>query len=426
MKLRHAGLCFAAVWLAGNSLAAATNPVSVATSSSSRQFTAYASSPLVSSALCAYAERIKHEWLRRLDSPDRWRDAIVFVVRDRQAGLTNAPVLAAEMFRFESRLKYQLTIVVPPVPDDATLAAAIIELLSAEAANRSQPLPRDASYVGAPIPVWFSEGLAQSILGQPDRLLGWVRRDASGPRPMTAMELMRVTAVPGDAADRAFYRAQAWLLVESLLRLPNGPAKMQRWLTELGATKMFARAFERVYGDDFPDTATLEKWWSMAQTRAQEMTVAGNLTAAETARRLNAVLAVEVEPRPAFGELWRYHEQPWLDRALREKLVALQALSAYGHPMYRPVMARYTAAIEQLLDRKLNRFRRAAAEAGRFRRDTDQQVRRIQEALDRAERTYAEADTNEFAGFFRALERVEKFEKQRRNPISDYLDQFER
>ncbi len=426
MKLRRAALCYAVALLAGHGLALATNRVPVAVSSSSRQFTAYAPDALVSSALCAYAERIKHEWLRQLDLPDRWRDAIVFVVRNREAGLTNAPVLTAELFRFGSQLKYQLTVVIPPSPDDATLAAAIIELLSAEVANRSQPLPRDAPYVGAPIPVWLSEGFAQSIVSRPDRLLGWVQRDASGPRPMSAMELMRVTAVPGDATERAFYRAQAWLLVESLLRLPDGAAKMQQLLAELGATKMFARAFERVYGGDFPDTPTLEKWWSLQQTRARETTVAGNLTAAETARRLDAALTVEVEPRPAFGELWRYYEQPWLDRELRQKLVALQALSAYGHPMYRPVIAQYSGAIEQLLQRKLNRFRRAAAEADRQRRATDQQLRRIQETLDRAERAYGAAETNGFENFFRALDRLQQFQQQRRDPIRDYLDQFER
>jgi hypothetical protein len=426
MKLRRAGFCFAVALLTGPGLALATGREPVAVSSSSRQFIASAPDPLVSSALCAYAERIKHEWLRRLELPDRWRDTIVFVVRLRDAGLTNAPVLTAEMFRFGSQLKYQLRIVIPPAPDDATLAAAIIELLSAEVANRDRPLPPDAPYVGAPIPVWFSEGFAQSVVNSPDQLLDRAQRDASGPRPMSAMELMRVTTLPGDAAGRAAYRSQAWLLVESLLRLPEGASKMQRLLAELGATKMFARAFERVYGGDFPDTPALEKWWSIQQTRLQQTTAAGNLAAADTARRLDAILAVAVEPRPAFGDLWRYYEQPWLDRALREQLVALQALHAYAHPMYRPVIARYTDAIEQLLQRKLNRFRRAAAEADRQRRATDQQLRRIQETLDRAERAWAAANPNEFESFFRALDRLRKFEQQRRNPISDYLDRFDR
>ena len=50
----------------------------------------------------------------------------------------------------------------------------------------------------------------------------------------------------------------------------------------------------------------------------------------------------------------------------------------------------------------------------------------IREALDRAEHKYVPAGTNEFAGFFHELDRLEKLDQQRHNPISDYLDQFDK
>ena len=426
MKSRRAWWWLAAALLAaGGAHAAVTNRVLVTTVSSSREFIVHAPNALVSSALCAYAERIKHEWLQRLDTQDAWRDVIVFVIREREDSLANAPVLMAELFQVEPRLKYQLTFVVPPAPDDATLVAAIVGLLCAEAANRDQPRPRDVPYIGAPIPVWLAEGIAQSILGRPDQLLAVVCRSASGSRPQTAMELMRVMQIPGDAADRSLYRANAWLLVEGLLRLPNGTRKLQQLLAELGATKTFARAFESVYGSEFPDTPALEKWWSDQQTRARETSVAANFTAADTARRLDGLLTVEAEPHPAFDQLWRYYEQPWLKPWLRDRSISLEVLNAYGQTLYRPVVAKYAEAITQLLDQKLNRFRRAAREAARLRSAVDQKGRQIRDTLDRAERTYSTGGTNEYQDFFRTLDRLQKFEQQRRNPISDYLDQFD-
>ena len=415
-----------AVLAVGNARAATTNQVPVTTVSSSREFIVRAPNALISSALCAYAERIKYEWLQRLDATDAWRDAIVFVVHERENNLTNAPVLAAEMFQVEPRLRYQLTFVVPPAPDDATLVAAIVELLCAEVANRDQPRPRDAPYIGAPIPVWLVEGLAQSIIGRPDQLLAVVSRSASGSRPQSAMELMGVTRLPGNAADRALYRANAWLLVESLLRLPNGTHKLQRLLTELGATKIFTRAFESVFDSDFPDTAALEKWWSDQQTRARETIVAANYTTADTARRIEELLTVGAEPHPAFEQLWRYYEQPWLKPWLRDLAAGLEVLKTYGNPLYRPVAAKYAVAVRQLLDRKLNQFRRTAQEAAQLRIAADQKVQQIRDVLDRAERAYSAGGTNEYRDFFRTLDRLQKFEQQRRNPISDYLDQFDK
>jgi hypothetical protein len=405
--------------------AAGANPV-ITSTSVSRQFTALATNAMVSAALCTYAERIKTEWLNRLDMRDTWRDPILLVVRSREGDRSNAPVLMAEIFQTEVHFKYQLTFVVPPGPDAPTFTAAIVELLCAEAANRDQPRATSGSYLSAPIPVWLSEGLAQSILGRPDELLAVTRRSASGLRPQTAMELMGAAQPPGDPASRALYRANAWLLTRSFMRLPNGTRKMQELLTELGATKTFTRAFDKVYGNDFPDTATLEDWWSNQLTHVRETIVAENYTLADTAHRLDALLTVEVEPHPQFGELWHYYDHPWLAQWLRDRLPAMEALNGYGHPVYRPIVTEYAEAMRQLLDRKINRFRRAAGEAAQLRTNLDRLARQIHETLDRIESRNGGGDTNQFVEFFHTLERLEKFEKQRRDPIGDYLDQFDK
>jgi hypothetical protein len=416
----------AAVLVVATSRAAETNSVLVATTSSSREFVVYAANVRVSSVLCAFAEQIKRQWLQRLELTDGWRDPIVIVVQNRQPGLSDAPVLTGDMIRTEVHTRYRLTLVVPPAPDDDTLVAAIVELLCAELANRGQPRQPGAEQLAAPVPVWLSEGLAQSILGQTDRLLAIARRSASGVRPQTAMELMRITRLPADTADRGLYRANAWLLSEALLRLPSGPQKMQQFLSELGAAKVFASAFQKVYGEDFPDTAALENWWAAQLKLACESMVAANLSATETALRLDTILTVEVQSRPAFDQLWRYYDQAWLRPILLEKLTGLQALNIYGHPLYRPVVAKYSEAIQQLLGQNITRFRRGVREADQRRKIVDEQVRQIRDAVNRAERTYVKVETNEFAGFFRTLDQLQRFEQQRRDPISDYLDQFDK
>lgn len=396
--------------LAGNLFAADTNQTLVSTTSASRQFTVHASSATVSAALCAFAENIKRDWLQQLALADAWRDPIVFIVREPGS----SPVVRMDVFQVEPRLKYQITCI-PPL-DEATLAAATVRGLCAEIANRDQPRSRRAAYVTAPIPLWLAEGLAQLSIGRPDQLISVLRRSASGGRPQPVRELMETTALPEEDAGRGLYRANAWLLTGGLLRLPDGPRKMLQLLHELGARKVVAAAIDSVYGDEILDW---EAWWRLQQTRGAELSVAEDLSAAETAQRLDAILR-----EPSFETLWRSYQEPWLPAVLEETLTALERLRLRAHPLYRPVLARYINAVIQLHDVKLSRFRRGVAAAARQRAAVEQQIRQIQDILDRAESTYR-PDTNAFREEFKTLDRLEQFEKQRRNPISDYLDKFD-
>jgi hypothetical protein len=413
----------AALLAAGNVRAAGPNLV-VTTTSASRQFSTLSTNTMVSAALCTYAEGIKREWLLQLGLSDTWRDPILLVVRSREGDRTNAPVLRAETFPTGPHFRYQLNLVVPPAPDNTAFTVAIVELLCAEVANRDQPRAPAGLARTAPIPVWLSEGLAQSILGRPDQLLAVTRRSATGRRPQTAMEMMGIARLPHDTSDQALYRANAWLLASGFLQLPDGAHKMQQLLAELGATKTFARAFDKVYSHDFPDSATLENWWSNQLTRVRETVIAENYTLADTARRLDALLTVEIEARPPFDELWRFYDRPWLIQWLRDRLPALEALNGSGHPLYRPVVEEYVDAVRQLRDRKINRFRRSVHEAAQRRAEVDRQAQQIREILDRVE-SRSGGQTNQFEEFFQTLNRLEQFGKQRHDPIGDYLDQFD-
>jgi hypothetical protein len=155
---------------------------------------------------------------------------------------------------------------------------------------------------------------------------------------------------------------------------------------------------------------TFEKWWCVEREHRAGFILAENLDAKESARRLDAALvtqmaivsekgSAEATAPVAMTELWRYYDKSWLAGLLQAKLVQLEALRARVHPLYRPVVEEYQAAIEQLLQRKLSRFRRAVAIANQHRQATDRRVRQITEALDRVEQ---------------------------HDQISDYLDQFDK
>jgi hypothetical protein len=244
-------------------------------------------------------------------------------------------------------------------------------------------------------------------------------------------------ALPSDPAERELFRANAWMLTEGLFSLPNGTQKMQRFLMELGATKSVSNAFSVVYGTDFPQEVTLEKWWSIQQAQCTATVVAQNLSLEETAHRLDAILPTalvqsggngetEVTTQVSLEKLWRYYEKPWLKEVLKGKFNNLETLRSQAHPLYRSVIDGYAEAMILLMNEKLSQYRRAIAIANRSRAAADQKTKRITEYLDQEERIYSpEEFTGLFTGYFQTLDQIHTLEKNRHNPISDYLDQFD-
>ncbi len=417
--------------------ASATNAL-VSTRSASRQFVVYANDRLLPSALCVYAERVKREWLRLWDTSDRWRDPILIVVRPREPSQTNAPAISLDVFQTDKHLKYQIYCVVPPPLDDAELLTSMVEALCAEWANRDQPMVRGRAYAAPLMPLWLVQGVAASIQGRGDLLLAIARRSVAAGRPQSAADLLNARLLPSDPAERALFQANAWIFTESLLALPDGAQKLRRFLTEAGAQKVVSNAFWAVYRGEFPRDAALEKWWSLQQAGRTSAVVAENLTAQETAQRLDDILLTRLDPtrgrRGMPGEkemtvdqLWRYADESWLKHVLELKIDRLGALRSQAHPLYQAVIDDYIDAVGWLARQSTVRFRRGVRKAEAARLAAEKQSRAIAAYLDQAERVYAPGEfSRSFAGYFRTLDQFQKLEDERRNPISDYLDKFDR
>ena len=415
---------------------AVTNVLS-STLSASRQFAAYAENPLLPSALCVYAERVKREWLRRMDVADNWRDPILLVVRAREPAQTNAPPVSMAVYQTDAHLKYQIRCLVPPPLDEAELLATMVEALSSEWANRGQPLVRGQLYATPEMPLWLVEGLAASIQGRFDPLLSIARRSVAAGRPQQAAEVLGVKVLPVDTTDRQLFQANAWMFTESLLAMPDGSRKLRNFLTELGAQKAASNAFWTVYRQDFTEGTALEKWWSLEQARRTSVTVAQDLSAEETVRELDAILIVKLgltngakgvrqKTETTIDRLWEYAEEPWLKDVLKLKIDHLGALRSQAHPSYQPVLDEYIEALKWLFQGSVVRFRRTLKHAAVMQAAAEKQSRAVAAYLDQAERAYAPEELSKvFHDYFQTFDQVQKLDEERRSPISDYLDKFD-
>ena len=206
--------------IVGGSWAGTNAPLNTA-SSVSRQFTAYAPGPVLPAALCGFAEHVKHEWLDRLAVPDHWHDPIVLVFRETPTSNAPASALRLQIAQIGPVRKYEISGWVPPAPEEGALAATIVEALCLEIANRSQ-LPGPGVWTSAQIPRWLVAGFAGVIQGDPERLLTVAHRSATAARPPLVSAVLGMADLPADEVARDLFLANAWLLTDRLLRLPNG------------------------------------------------------------------------------------------------------------------------------------------------------------------------------------------------------------
>ena len=407
------------------------------TISASRQFTAYANNQLLPSALCVYAERVKREWLRRMDMADNWRDPILLVVHTREPAQANTPAISMAMFQIDTHLKYQIRCLIPPPLDESELLVMIVETLSSEWANRGQPIGRGRLYAAPVMPPWLVEGLAASIQGRFEFLLAIARRSVAAGRPQQVADVLDVKVLPVDPADRQLFQANAWMLTESLLALPDGSRKLRDFLSELGAQKVASNAFGTVYHQDFPQDATLEEWWSQELARRTSVTVAQDRSAEETARQLGAILVAKLGPitgrkgipeqtETTLDKLWLYTEEPWLSDVLKLKIDQLGALRSQAHPFYQPVLDEYINAVKWLLHGSIVHFRRTVRHAAVMQAAVEKQSHAVAAYLDQAERVYAPEELSQvFKGYFQTFDQVQKLQDERSSTISDYLDKFD-
>lgn len=404
------------------------------TLSSSRQFYAVATDPEWSSVLCVFADQIKRQWRARLEiESDKWRDPILLRLSERT--VTNLPAGWLEVVRTDLHLRFQVELRTPPALERERAVALVVGALCAEYANRERVIPRRGDFEPLFIPLWLVEGLTKSLAGSPDDLLAATRRCANSPHPPLAEELITTTSLPADEPERRRFRAAAWVLTESLLSLPNGADKLRKLMCETGAATNALRAFAEVYSWDFPKPVVREKWWSLQLLQRGAAMVPQDFNAAMTSRQLAGALNTKLDVRGesqsgeavvTVVELFRYAEASWFSQAVQERSAQLLSLRGVAHPVYQPVIDRYLAGLRWLAEHKISRGRSEITKAEKLRASADRQARAIHDYMDQAERAYAPADTGSVGQQLRLLSESEELDLLRRDPISDYLDKFDR
>jgi hypothetical protein len=278
-------------------------------------------------------ERIKHLLLRELGVTAPWRGTIYVVLYPAQAA-SDPVTLTSE--RFKSGWQYRVDL--PDVVDRSRYVRAIVQVLLLELANRSAPART------AEIPTWLIEGFGQMLLAsseveiilspprtapsglnisatqvaaRKESLLHQAQKKLRGRPPLTFEALSWPTEQDLNADGGDLYRGSAQLFVGELLRLPDGRTCLQAMLAQLPRHYNWQFAFLGAFRSHFGRPLDVEKWWSLALTRATGRDAAPAWQLEASWQKLDQAIHAAVQVRTGTNDL-PLHASASLQQVIRE------------------------------------------------------------------------------------------------------------
>ena len=269
--------------------------------------------------LAVSCERVKAALLTRLGLPDQWRGRILlelYPARNLDQVITVNSVLTGREWTYRVEL--------PDTLERERLAAALVELLLRECANRT------SGGRNVEIPAWLSAGLARDLLqsttadllldppNQNQRgvtfhpLLRDQRRPDALARsreqllrrpPLTFAELSWPPEDQFTGANLEAFRASSQLFVDGLLEFPDGPACLRAFLAELPRHLNWQLAFRNAFQGRFAGTLAVEKWWALRVVAFTGRDLDQTLGWAASGQSLDELLRTPVEIRTRPDEL---------------------------------------------------------------------------------------------------------------------------
>jgi len=180
------------------------------------------------------------------------------------------------------------------------------------------------------LPAWLVDGIAQQLMAgevrdllvaSPGQLLNGLpqSRQENTQRGLDALvsarQILKQSAPltfeqmswPSDdqlaGNDGGTYQASAQVFVQELLSLPDGPARMNLFLTRLPQYENWQTAFQVVYQPYFQRPLDVEKWWTVRAISFLSRDPGPAWTPGASRERLDEILSVPVEIRSNSNSL---------------------------------------------------------------------------------------------------------------------------
>ena len=259
------------------------------------------------------AERVHNALLGRLGLPTLPGSRVKLRLVPTMSYKATVPVVTE---RHLNGYTYELTL--PSEIEADKLVRALVQVALLDLANH-KPQMRDTE-----IPFWLTVGFTQVLLAQPDLVLVIESPQQAGRSVVTEFvrkEIRRHDTLAGVRARlrgrRAFdfseiampspahLRGENWrdlqacshLLLDRLLAVPAGRARMQNMIRQLPDNLNWQTSFLNVYRDFFADMLVVEKWWAVTIVQLTGQNQYQNWTLLQAVEKFENLLKLPAEVR---------------------------------------------------------------------------------------------------------------------------------
>lgn len=318
--------------------------------------------------LAVTAERTRLAFLHELGLQDTFRDKVHIAV------LTLAP--PGQSIGIISQIHtdgFVYKIGMPPRVQGIQIVKSLVQTLLLEFGNRG-------ARRCAELPAWLVEGMTRqlhtrvapaSVFNSAPLTIERAGYDRLGDSktylktntPLTIQDLSFANLARASAEELQQFEASAHLLVHQLLRVPNGPQLMARFIQSLPHNLNWQTALFQVYKDQFDSPLTFEKWWMLNWIEFKGREERELWTVSLALDRLQSILVTPMEIRSDTNSLPHHQEatlQTFIQLAefsvqkdlLGQKLQHMFFMSLNVPTEVLPVWSAYQQALESYLHKR--------------------------------------------------------------------------
>jgi len=403
--------------------------------SRSHQFIVYAGDPNARAAIAMYADDTKEQFLKLLDTTDRWKRPIVIQLSPADPADPSQPLSLVQVVNTEDGFKVELNVVLGDDPREAHFPQQLVRALLLEYAFRNQPALVQTGATYAEPPPWLVDGIA-SIAADPDPAAGsglFRSLIESGKTPSLAAFLAE-QPVALDTPSQELYSACSMSLVRLLVGLPNGHALMQGFIRHWpGANADPEAELLKAFPALNSGGQSLEKWWTLGLASLSAADRYQGLSLDETSRELDDLLKFDVAIDKAgrtqsftLDQYTAFKKAPGAATALNTLSLRLLGLEAQANPLMREVVGRYQDLCLRLSHHESAHLKARLASLADYRKQLASRMDQIADYLNWYEATQRTTESGSFDEYIRTADKLDKDPAPARDdPISKYLDSVE-
>ncbi len=404
--------------------------------SRSEQFKISGGDPLNRGKAAILAEQVKDQLLHLTEEKDEWRVPGSIVLHGKEGDPATDVTVAIRLLWVEGVPRLRLDKHLGPGIEPDRFKRAVVELLIYQRClEQGNHKPSDVFVL---VPPWLSIGLCEASawrLDETDRALYAALFRKGG---VFKLEELLGTDVAEynkmDGATRAAFRVSSGALVMALLEQPEGKEGFRSFLKDVASYQGDMPILLRKH---FPDLNlsenSLAKWWALQMANKGGLNLLSDvLSIQETEQELQNALRLSVPgPGGSFQqkEISAWKEVVGLEQkqkfaAVRPAQEALIYLSYRCFPSYRPMLLEYQKMLIGLSRGNTEKLQQRINRLSKSRQSMLAGAERARDYMDWFEITRARETSGEFDDYLKLKERLKDEKKQRKDPVTQYLDRM--